>query len=147
MLVFGGGYYKQSSMSPYAGSMYHGSPLLLSILGPLTVNRIGGQPNHILCSLVFVIADFATAMLIRATGHNLQEAYTRSLKSLDLGRLVDNPEVLSSGDIAALVYLWNPFTIVTCVGSSTSPIENLVILVTLYGACKRKKLTIFAHLH
>ncbi|GLU08065.1 hypothetical protein SLE2022_249940 [Rubroshorea leprosula] len=30
---------KQSSMSPYAGSMYHGSPLLLSLLGPFTVKR------------------------------------------------------------------------------------------------------------
>ncbi|XP_022744848.1 phosphatidylinositol glycan anchor biosynthesis class U protein-like isoform X3 [Durio zibethinus] len=39
---------KQSSMSPYAGSMYHGSPLLLSLLGPLTVKRIEGQPDHLL---------------------------------------------------------------------------------------------------
>jgi len=41
---------KQSSLSPYAGSMYHGSPLLLSILGPLTVQRIEGQSSHHLCS-------------------------------------------------------------------------------------------------
>ncbi|KAG2660636.1 hypothetical protein PVAP13_1KG456500 [Panicum virgatum] len=31
---------KQASMSPYSGSMYHGSPLLLSVLGPLTSNRL-----------------------------------------------------------------------------------------------------------
>ena len=49
-------------------------------------------------------------------------------------------EMLSSGDIAALVYLWNPLTIVTCVGSSTSPIENLFVVLSLYGACRRKKL-------
>lgn len=48
-------------------------------------------------------------------------------------------EILSSGDIAALVYLWNPFTIVACVGLSTSPVENLVVLSSLYGACKSKK--------
>ncbi|KAB2622669.1 phosphatidylinositol glycan anchor biosynthesis class U protein [Pyrus ussuriensis x Pyrus communis] len=82
---------KQSSMSPYAGSMYHGSPLLLSLLGPLTVKRSKLQHDH----------------------------------------------VLPSGDIAALVYLWNPFTIVACVGLSTSPIENFVITLALYGACKR----------
>lgn len=128
---------KQSSISPYAGSMYHGSPILLSLLGPLTVIRIEGLPPHILCSLVFVIADFATAMLIRAIGHNLKVACSRKLNSLNLGKLVDNPDFLPSGDIAALVYLWNPFTIFTCVGSSTSPIENFFILLTLYGACKR----------
>ncbi|KAK9277532.1 hypothetical protein L1049_007076 [Liquidambar formosana] len=125
---------KQASMSPYAGSMYHGSPLLLSILGPLTVKRIEGQPSNLLCSLLFVIADFISAMLLRATGQNLQMAYNKSMKSLGLVRPLESSEVLSSRDIAALVYLWNPLTIVTCVGSSTSPIENLVIILSLYGA-------------
>ncbi|KAL4309276.1 hypothetical protein GQ457_01G000270 [Hibiscus cannabinus] len=80
---------KQSSMSPYAGSMYHGSPLLLSLLGPLTVERIEGQPNHLLYSLVSVIADVVSAMLIRATGQNLQLAYFRSLESLDLVKQIE----------------------------------------------------------
>ncbi|KAE8706090.1 GPI transamidase subunit PIG-U isoform 3 [Hibiscus syriacus] len=80
---------KQSSMSPYAGSMYHGSPLLLSLLGPLTVKRIEGQPNHLLYSLVSVIADVVSAMLIRATGQNLQVAYFGTLKSLDLVKQIE----------------------------------------------------------
>ncbi|GFZ02149.1 GPI transamidase subunit PIG-U [Actinidia rufa] len=129
---------KQASMSPYAGSMFHGSPLLLSILGPLTVKRFEGQPSHILCSLVSVIADFVTAMFIRLTGLNLQRAYNQSLKSLGLFRLLENSEIVSCGDIAALVYLWSPFTIISCVGLSTSPIENLVVMLCLYGACTRQ---------
>lgn len=52
-------------------------------------------------------------------------------------------DFLPAGDIAALVYLWNPFTIFTCVGSSTSPIENFFVILTLYGACKSKKLKVF----
>ncbi|KAF2297734.1 hypothetical protein GH714_002488 [Hevea brasiliensis] len=48
-LVAEGYWLKQASMSPYAGSMYHGSPLLLSVVGPLTVKRIEGQPDHVLC--------------------------------------------------------------------------------------------------
>ncbi|CAI0414285.1 unnamed protein product [Linum tenue] len=125
---------KQSSMSPYAGSMYHGSPLLLSVLGPLTVKRIEGQPSHILCSLVFVLADLISSILIRATGRKLQIAYRKSLKSLNLLNKSTDSGALSSGDIAALVYLWNPFTIVACVGLSTSPVENLFTILTLYGA-------------
>lgn len=127
---------KQSSISPYAGSMYHGSPLLLSLLGPLTVKRIEGQPNHLLCSLVFVIADIISALLIRATGHTLQMAYRQSLNSLDIVDLLKSSDLLSSGDIAALVYLWNPFTIAACVGLSTSSVENLVVILALHGACK-----------
>ncbi|XP_071919815.1 uncharacterized protein [Coffea arabica] len=110
---------KQLSMSPYAGSMYHGSPLLLSVLGPLTVKRIEGQPNYLICSLVSVVADFTSAMLIRQIGQRLLAAYGS----------------LPSGDVAALVYLWNPFTIVTCLGYNTTPIENLFIILSLYGAC------------
>lgn len=53
-------------------------------------------------------------------------------------------EIIPSGDIAALVYLWNPFTIVACVGLSTSPVENLAIILSLYGACTGKMLTIVA---
>ncbi|XP_058223849.1 uncharacterized protein LOC131333381 isoform X2 [Rhododendron vialii] len=83
-------------------------------------------------------ADFVTAMLIRSTGLNLQMAYNQSLKSLGLVTLLENSELISSGDIAALVYLWNPFTIISCVGLSTSPIENLVIMLSLYGACTRR---------
>ncbi|KAF9689378.1 hypothetical protein SADUNF_Sadunf01G0086100 [Salix dunnii] len=149
---------KKSSMSPYAGSMYHGSPLLLSLLGPLTVKRIEGQPNHLLCSdgddslhilgysLVFVIADIISALLIRATGHTLQMAYRQSLNSLDIVDLLKSSDSLSSGDVAALVYLWNPFTIAACVGLSTSPVENLVVIVALYGACKGKMLMGFSRL-
>ncbi|XP_016190209.2 phosphatidylinositol glycan anchor biosynthesis class U protein isoform X1 [Arachis ipaensis] len=128
---------KRSSMSPYAGSMYHGSPLLLTFLGPLTVTRIEGQPDQLLCSLVFVIADVISATLIRAAGRSLQAAYSSSLKVIGLHQLSETSEVLPSGDFAALVYLWNPFTIIACVGLSTSAIENLVVVLSLYGACKR----------
>lgn len=127
---------KQSSMSPYAGSMYHGSPLLLSILGPLTIDRGEGQPN-LLCCLAFVIADFITAMLIRAIGQLLQVSDIQSLKLLGASRELKISENFPSGDIAALVYLWNPLTIITCLGYSTSPIENLMIVLSLYGACMR----------
>ncbi|KAL5727663.1 hypothetical protein ACHQM5_000833 [Ranunculus cassubicifolius] len=126
---------KQSSISPYAGSMYHGSPLLLHLLGPLIARRIEGQPDHILCSLLLVVADIIAAVLIRATGQKLQIAYSERLKALNDVKPVEKSGLLPAGDIASLIYLWNPFTIVTCVGLSTSPVENLMVILTLYGAC------------
>ncbi|XP_057775730.1 LOW QUALITY PROTEIN: uncharacterized protein LOC130994677 [Salvia miltiorrhiza] len=125
---------KQLSMSPYSGSMYHGSPLLLSILGPLSVKTIGGQSSDLLCSLVSVVADFISAILIRATGRNLVRSHLRNWKSLGLDKLFKGNEVVPSGDVAALVYLWNPFTIVSCIGFNTSPIENMFVVMSLYGA-------------
>ncbi|CAI0476432.1 unnamed protein product [Linum tenue] len=129
---------KQSSMSPYAGSMYHGSPLLLSVLGPLTVKRTiltySVANAELKGSLVTFYADLISGILIRATGWKLQMTYRKSLKSLNLLNKSTDSGGLSSGDIAALVYLWNPFTIVACVGLSTSPVENLFTILTLYGA-------------
>ncbi|KAB2622639.1 phosphatidylinositol glycan anchor biosynthesis class U protein-like [Pyrus ussuriensis x Pyrus communis] len=112
---------KQSSMSPYAVGN------LLNIL-------IGAA--ELKGNLIIFSADILNAMLIRATGQTLQVAYRQSLKSLDLDTTLESIEVLPSGDIAALVYPWNPFTMVACVGLSTSPIENFAIILALYGACK-----------
>lgn len=76
-------------------------------------------------------------MLIRSTGRTLQMARNRSLKSLDLTKSVNNSVNVSTGDTASLIYLWNPWTIITCVGSCTSPIENLMVVIMLHGACSR----------
>ena len=46
--------------------------------------------------------------------------------------------ILRSQDIAALIYLWNPFTIIACVDLSTSPIENVTVILSFYGVCTRK---------
>lgn len=61
-----------------------------------------------------------------------------------LSLIVVSSVILPCGDIAALVYLWNPFTIVSCVGLSTSPIENLAVILALFGAVTRKKMMILA---
>ncbi|XP_039040391.1 phosphatidylinositol glycan anchor biosynthesis class U protein-like isoform X4 [Hibiscus syriacus] len=83
------------------------------------------------------LRDLVSAMLIRATGQNLQLAYLRTLGSLDLVKQIEGSEIHPSGDVAALIYLCNPFTIVACVGLSTSPIENMAVILCLYGACSR----------
>ncbi|XP_051118994.1 uncharacterized protein LOC127243152 isoform X3 [Andrographis paniculata] len=85
-----------------------------------------------------VIADFTSAILIRATGHNLVTAQSRNLKALGLNKLFQDIEILPSGDIAALVYLWNPFTVISCLGYNTSPVENLFIILSIYGASSGK---------
>ncbi|XP_039001717.1 phosphatidylinositol glycan anchor biosynthesis class U protein-like isoform X3 [Hibiscus syriacus] len=88
-------------------------------------------------SLTIFCTDVVSAMLIRATGQNLQVAYFGTLKSFDLVKQIEGSEVHSPGDVAALIYLCNPFTIVACMGLSTSPIENMAVILCLYGACSR----------
>lgn len=46
---------------------------------------------------------------------------------------------VDAGNFASLVFLWNPLTIVTCIGSTTTPIDNLMVVLAIYGACSRKE--------
>ncbi|KAF7844360.1 Phosphatidylinositol glycan anchor biosynthesis class U protein [Senna tora] len=88
-------------------------------------------------SMQFSFMLLVNAILIHATGQSLKMASSSSLKSVGLHHLREY-SVLPSGDIAALVYLWNPFTIVAFVGLSTSAIENLMVVLSLCGACTLK---------
>lgn len=128
---------KQIGSSPYEGSSYHGSPLLLAVLGPWTASRAGGQPAlELTLSLLCVCADFVAAVLLAGIGRQLQSAQSKQFSSMCLTKLalIADATKLGVGDIAATFYLWNPFTIVTCVGGCTSSIENAMIVLALYGS-------------
>ncbi|CAH1446162.1 unnamed protein product [Lactuca virosa] len=77
-----------------------------------------------------------------ATGQVITGSWDKTLKCWDPrggevkgSQIIFYAENFPSGDIVALVYLWNPLTIITCLGYSTSPIENLVTVLSIYGAC------------
>lgn len=44
--------------------------------------------------------------------------------------------VVAAGDVSALIYLWNPMTIVTCLGYSSTPFDNLMVILSIFGACE-----------
>ncbi|CAK9278821.1 unnamed protein product [Sphagnum jensenii] len=145
-----GQWLKQLGLSPYAGSVYHGSPLLLSLLGPFIGNRrdillIIESERSDLCSFwVFVAADLIGALLLRSMGESLESAHIHhlSLLGLTLEQIPTSDGKAKSqgsgrwgtGNTAALFYLLNPFTIAVCIGGSTSPIENMLTILALYGA-------------
>ncbi|KAG6548336.1 hypothetical protein Mapa_010115 [Marchantia paleacea] len=145
-----GQWFKQLGLSPYAGSAYHGSPLLLALLGPMTTVGTGGQISSRFHSslIVFVIADLLGAMLLLKMGNLVESANGYYLAKLLLDSKTSKPPVktqvndirghgkLGLGEVAALLYLVNPFTVAVCVGGTTSPIENVLVLLALYGALK-----------
>lgn len=88
-------------------------------------------------NLHILFADLITAMLIRATGQRLLVTCCQNMQLLNLTKADQISRNLNSGELASLVYLWNPMTIITCLGSSTSPIDNLMVVLAIYGACSR----------
>ncbi|KAL3700903.1 hypothetical protein R1sor_018925 [Riccia sorocarpa] len=156
-----GQWFKQHGLSPYAGSAYHGSPLLLSLLGPLTSRGTGGQLLAKFHSsfFVFLVADLLGAFLLQKMGKLVESAHQFYQAELQLDPETSKSAVkeprgkirlgirkgckgkevhakVGLGDLAALSYLLNPFTIAVCVGGTTSPVENLLVIVALYGALK-----------
>lgn len=125
----------------------HQAPLLLLIF-----QQLSRFPDF-MTSLVFAIADVlaagAVADFARRRDPQPREGKARneakvSEKSTDGGVDGDGavPEESSTSGLldprlAALVYLWNPFTLGSCLARSTTAITNIFVVFALSAAARR----------
>jgi GPI-anchor transamidase subunit U len=98
----------ERGVSPYDGGVYHQAPLLLTIFGIF--------PS----SLVFPGLDILCAICLKSLADDIRLCSPR-FKPLD-------------GTIIAAAYLFNPFTIFSCLGRSTSVLTNTAILQAVLSA-------------
>ncbi|KIW71802.1 hypothetical protein PV04_00035 [Phialophora macrospora] len=99
----------QHGLSPYDGGVFHQAPLLLVIF------------EIVPPSFVFVGLDLLNAVSLHSIAENLQIPSPRFQK-LD-------------GPLIAAAYLFNPFTILSCLGRSTSLFTNAAIIqAVLYAS-------------
>ncbi|KAK6369584.1 hypothetical protein LTS17_009490 [Exophiala oligosperma] len=98
----------QHGLSPYDGGVYHQAPLLLVIFEIL--------PS----TLVFVALDVLNAVALQTIANNLRIPTPR-FEKLD-GRLI------------AAAYLFNPFTVLSCLGKSTSIFTSAAIIQAILNA-------------
>jgi GPI transamidase subunit PIG-U len=86
--------------------------------------------NAIICDVICKRLHYG----FHSTVNNLSHFFIICTYDLSICNSVNE----KAGDVASLIYLWNPLTIVTCLGSCTTPIDNLMVILTIYGACSRK---------
>ncbi|KIX06694.1 uncharacterized protein Z518_04670 [Rhinocladiella mackenziei CBS 650.93] len=98
----------QHGLSPYDGGVFHQAPLLLVIFEILPP------------AVVFVGLDILNATSLHSIAENLQIPTSRFQK-LD-------------GSVTAAAYLFNPFTILSCLGRSTSIFTNAAIIQAVLNA-------------
>ena len=98
----------QHGLSPYDGGVYHQAPLLLVVFEILPP------------ALVFVVLDILNAISLHSIADDLRTTSPRFQK-LD-------------GSIIAAAYLFNPFTILSCLGRSTSVFTNTAIIQAVLNA-------------
>ncbi|KAF2427544.1 GPI transamidase component PIG-U [Tothia fuscella] len=118
------------NVSPYDGGVFHQAPLLLPLFSLLP------DPNRypLATGLLYIFFDLLSAHAVTLIA---ETAVSRC------SRLFTSPRKDSqySSTAVAAAYLFNPFTIVTCIARPTSIITNTFILYAIANAATAKSLT------
>ncbi|SPO02421.1 related to cell division control protein CDC91 [Cephalotrichum gorgonifer] len=123
-------YLYNHNVSPYQGGVFHQAPLLLPLFSLLP--DFSSIP--IFTHLLYVSADIISADAL-ATIANSGEA--------GASRLFESPrkDKKWSGLMVAAAFLFNPFTIATCLGRTTSVFTTCMILLAISNAVQGKSFT------
>ena len=105
------------NVSPYDGGVYHQAPLLLPLFSLLP--DVSAYP--IFTSLLYVAVDLASAHALHRIADSGEAGWSGRFKS-------PRRATRWGGAVVAALYLFNPFTIATCVGRSTSVFTTCAIL-------------------
>lgn len=122
---------------PYQSSTLHLPPILLATLGPLFSGYTSKETyfrTTILWSLIDIFAAFILADIL-----DRKQIYKKRKETLSKGNASFNTGTFleSRGGVAA-VYLFNPYTLASCLARSTSSISNLAVLAAIGSAMAGK---------
>ncbi|PHH83978.1 hypothetical protein CDD83_2689 [Cordyceps sp. RAO-2017] len=113
------------NVSPYDGGVYHQAPLLLPLFSLLP------DVKHwpIFTSLLYIAVDLLCADALASIADSGEAGQSRLFASPRRARR-------ASGLLVAAAFLFNPFTIATCIGRSTSVFTSCAILHAIARAVR-----------
>ena len=122
---------------PYSSDLCHHPPLLITFIQTITGVI---QPAYL-----FLLLDILIGVLLYATAHDFtrvlleQQKADEETHASDVGPLLLNVSKVQHMPIAVLsFYLFNPWTILTCLSQSTEVFSNFFIALTLCCLLKKK---------
>ncbi|KAI2628062.1 PIG-U-domain-containing protein [Hypomontagnella submonticulosa] len=118
------------NVSPYDGGVYHQAPLLLPLFSLLP----DPSTYPIFAYVLYIIVDLLSADALYKIAESGEASVSRLFTS---GR----KERRLSGYIVAAIYLFNPFTIATCMGRPTNVFTSCAILQAIAKAISGNPLT------
>lgn len=118
------------NVSPYDGGVYHQAPLLLPLFSLLPNPASHPFATNVLFTGVDLLSAYALAQISASGQSAVTRLFTSSRKDLRWSSLA-----------VAAGFLFNPYTIATCIARSTSAFTNLFILVAIAKACQGASLT------
>ncbi|KAI0545514.1 GPI transamidase component-like protein [Xylaria curta] len=118
------------NVSPYDGGVYHQAPLLLPLLSLLPDPSTYPFFTH----LLYVLVDIASAEALYRIAESGEAAASKLFTSARKDRRW-------SGYVVAAIFLFNPFTIATCLGRPTNVFTTCAILHAVANAVSGSPLT------
>ena len=127
--------------SPYSGDTFHQMPLILSFVGYMT--SICGSYIH----YFFVIMDVITAIVLERIAKHLgrlllnHQARNAQKYSKDASSLILKAEDADMSRLyVVMAFMFNPYSIATCVAKSTAVFNNLAICMAMLFTLKGSRL-------
>ncbi|KAF2705000.1 PIG-U-domain-containing protein [Pleomassaria siparia CBS 279.74] len=118
------------NVSPYDGGVYHQAPLLLPLFSLLPNPSYSPFATNVFYTMVDLLSAYALMQIANSGQATVTRLFTSSRKELRW----------SSVAIAA-GFLFNPFTVATCIARSTSALTNLFILTAMAKASQGATIT------
>ncbi|KAH8377563.1 hypothetical protein KR093_005964 [Drosophila rubida] len=128
----------QQGIDPYRGDLVHETPLVLKALSSILLNYAAFLP------LLYVLCDLCTAALLYSMSRSFvaQKLKQQNIESKDYDK--DSVELQYSErdhyDISKMVlvaYLFNPLTIMSCIGLTSTVLSNFLLASFLCALIRR----------
>lgn len=130
-----GVYLYDHGINPYEGDAFHESPIMLILFHFLM--------KHVpyMLPLIFTLLDLLTAHLLYKTSirfirlfRDSQEKNKSDVAEESKSMLLSESQLLEAANYVLSVYLFNIYTILNCVGMTTTVIQNVLVAGALWGA-------------
>ncbi|XP_023177512.2 phosphatidylinositol glycan anchor biosynthesis class U protein [Drosophila hydei] len=129
----------QQGVDPYGGDLVHESPLLLKALSGILLNYAQWLP------ILYILFDLCTATLLYLLSHTFVKQKLKQQQGECKDYAKDTEELQYSEndqfkipELVLLAYLFNPLTILSCVGLTSTVLSNLLLALILYTMVKRQ---------
>lgn len=131
--VLEGLFLKSKNIDPYYGDLLHETPLLLNFYKFL-LNIFHNETAYMMLTF-----DLITSLLLFFMGKkHLQEIFKQECKRKDYPKgaeeaLLKENEVIKAPFYVLLAYLFNPFTLLSCIGYSTTVFHSFFLSAMLFS--------------
>ncbi|GAB0098215.1 phosphatidylinositol glycan anchor biosynthesis, class U [Sergentomyia squamirostris] len=137
--VLEGAHLHERGVDPYSGDMYHENPLILVTTNFLIKNLSPFIPGmFVLIDLLSALFIFGMARIVarELLGRQKKEQSTYAKGTEELQLRDEDEEIIPL--YCTVAYLFNPYSILNCVGQTTTVFSNLLLSAFFYFMAKRK---------